>query len=92
MNEWPKNVDAVGARLVLVPDAVGGRDEDAVGDRVRALHRPPGVDLRRAALRLLGRMPADRRRIEQDLGAEQAVMRAASGYHWSQQISTPIVA
>jgi hypothetical protein len=41
---------------------------------------------------LLGRMPADGGRIEEHLGAEQAVIRAASGYHWSQQISTPIVA
>ncbi len=67
-----EELDALGARLVLVADAVGRGDVDAVGDRVRALHRPPGVDLRGAPLVLLGRMPADRGRIEEHLRAEQA--------------------
>ena len=63
--------EAVGARLVLVADAVGRRDVDAVGDRVRALDRPPRVDLRLAPFVLLGRVPADRRRVEEHLRAEQ---------------------
>ena len=71
MNEWPKNSMPLRARLVLVADAVRRRDEHAVGDRVRALDRAPRVDLRRAELRLLGRMPADRRRIEENVGAEE---------------------
>ena len=66
-----EELDAVRARLVLVADAIRRRDEHAVGDRVRALHRAPRVHLRAAELRFLARMPADRRRIEQDVGAEQ---------------------
>ena len=46
----------------FVADAVDRRDEDAVGDRVDALHRLPGVVLRRAELGLLLRVPADGRR------------------------------
>src|SRR6185295_9932467 len=53
----------------LEADTVGSGDETAVGDRVRAMHRLPGGILRRAVLRLLARVPADRRRIEEDLGA-----------------------
>ena len=67
-----EELDAVGARLVLVADAIGRRDVDAVGDRVRALGRAPRFDLRLAVLRFLRRMPADRRRIKNYLGAEQA--------------------
>ena len=67
-----EELDAVGARFVLVPDAIGRGDVDAVGDRVRALRRAPGVDLRRAPFVFLGRMPADGRRIEEHLRAEEA--------------------
>ena len=51
----PEEIEAVGARLVFVADAVRRRDVDAVGDRVRALDRPPRVDLRGAPLVLLRR-------------------------------------
>ena len=56
---------------LLVPDAVDRRDVDAVGDRVRALHRLPRRRLRRAVLRLLGGVPADRRRVEEHVRARQ---------------------
>ena len=67
-----EELDAVGAGFLLVSHAVRRRDEDAVGDRVRALDGAPRILLRLAELRLLRRMPADRRRVEQDVGAEQA--------------------
>src|SRR5206468_11181358 len=51
----------------LVADAVHGRHVDAVGDRVRALHRLPGRDLRLAVRGLLARVPADRGRVEEDV-------------------------
>ena len=73
------------------PDAIHRADEAAVGDGVAALDRLPRGVLLRAVLRLLGREPADRGRIEEDLARPRsAVSRAASGYHWSQQMSTPI--
>ena len=53
----------------LEADAVDGRDVDAVGDRVAALHGAPGVALRRALGLLLGGVPADGRRVEDQLGA-----------------------
>ena len=70
-NEWPKNSRPSRARLRLESDAVRRGDVHAVGDGVAALDRAPGVDLRRAELGFLRRMPADRRRIEQDLRAEE---------------------
>src|SRR5436305_1654480 len=66
-----EEVEAVGARFILVADPVRRRDVDAIGDRVRTLNRPPRIDLRRSPFVLLGRMPADRRRVEQDLRAHQ---------------------
>src|SRR5688572_11281429 len=63
--------DAVGARLVLVPDAVWRRDIHPVGDGVRSLHRSPRIDLRLAPFLLLGRMPPDGGRVEEHLRAEQ---------------------
>ncbi len=53
----------------FVADAVDGRHVDAVGDRVRPLDGLPGAGLGRAELGFLGRMPADRRGIEEDLRA-----------------------
>ena len=73
----------------FVADPVDGRDVDAVGDGVRPLDGLPGTRLGRAELGLLGRVPADRRGIEEDLGPLRAVSRAASGYHWSQQTRVP---
>src|SRR5690606_14898468 len=56
----------------LGADAVRGDDEDAVRDRVRPVHDLPRLALRFAELILLVREPADRRRIAEDLGAEEA--------------------
>jgi hypothetical protein len=66
-----EELDAVRARLVLVADAIRRRDEHAIGDRVRALHCAPCFDLRLPELRFLARMPPDRRRIEENVGAEE---------------------
>ncbi len=54
-----------------MPDPVDGRDVDPVGDRVGPLDRLPGRGLRLTELGLLGGMPADRRGVEEDLGAAQ---------------------
>ena len=56
----------ISVRRRLVPDAVGDRDVNAVGDGVRALHRLPGRMLALAVFGLLARVPADRGRIEQE--------------------------
>ena len=56
----------------LEADAIHGRDKNAVGDGVGALNRAPGVELRRAEFLLFGRMPADRRGIENNVGAAEA--------------------
>src|SRR5262245_39222219 len=55
----------------LVSGAVDGRDVDAVGNRMSALDRSPGVVLLHAELGFLARVPADRRRIDERLGALQ---------------------
>src|SRR4051812_22389925 len=68
----PEELDAVGSGLVFVSHAIRRRDVDAIRDCVRALRRPPRLYLRIAELCLLGRMPANRRRIKNDVGAEQA--------------------
>src|SRR5687767_12408566 len=68
----PEELDAVGSRLVLVADAVRRGDVDPVRDGMRPLRGSPRLDLRRPPLGLLGRMPADRRGIEEDLRAHQA--------------------
>src|SRR6185437_11182340 len=66
-----EELETVGAWLALVAHPVGGGDIHAVGDGVSALNRPPCLDLRASELTLLRRMPADRRRVEQHLGAEE---------------------
>src|SRR5687768_1945394 len=63
--------NAVGPRLVFMADAVGGGDVYAIGDRMRALDRAPGLDLRPPPFVLFRWMPADRGRIEEDLRTEQ---------------------
>src|SRR5687767_5389158 len=67
-----EELDAVGSGLILVADTIGRGDVDAVRDRVRSLRGSPRLDLRGPPLGLLGRMPADRRRIEEDLRAHEA--------------------
>jgi hypothetical protein len=57
------------AGRLLEADAVDGRDEDAACDGVAALDGAPGLPLGRPVRRLLGRMPPDGGRIEEDLGA-----------------------
>src|SRR3954471_21910121 len=67
-----EELEAACPGLFLMSDAIRGRDEDTVRDRVRALNRPPRVDLCFAEAVLLSGMPADRRRIEEDVGTEEA--------------------
>src|SRR5262249_55666181 len=50
----------------LVSDAVDRGHINAVGDGVRPLHELPGLVLRRPKFRLLARVPADGRRVEED--------------------------
>src|SRR5882672_10394915 len=82
-------LDAVagGAGRSLVADPVHRCDVTTVRDRVAPLDGAPSVELLSTVRRLLLRVPANRRRIEQHVGA---VRRAPSGYHWSQQTSVPI--
>src|SRR5580765_5035699 len=51
-----EELESVGTRLGLEADAVRRRDEDAIGDCVRALNGAPRLDLRLAELGFLGRM------------------------------------
>ena len=62
-----------------MPDAIHGSHVNAVGDGVGALDGPPRVVLRGAKLVLLRRVPADRRGIEQHLGALQSRQPRALG-------------
>ena len=55
----------------FVADAVHRSDVDAVGDRMGTAGSSPRHCLGRAELGFLGRVPADRRRIEEDLRALQ---------------------
>jgi len=74
---------------VLVAHAVDRADEDSIGDGVGALDGLPRGVLRRAELGLLAGVPADRGGMKIDCAPSSAVRRAASGNHWSQQISAP---
>ena len=75
----------------FVAHAIDRAHVHAVGDRVAPLDRLPGGLLLRAVLRLLRWEPADGGRDRTGSAAPlSAVSRAASGYHWSQQTSTPI--
>src|ERR1700735_1816857 len=67
-----EELETIGAWFRLMSDAVGSGDVDTVGDRMRALDRPPGLDLRGPELLFLRRVPSDRGRIEKDVGAEEA--------------------
>src|SRR5262245_18252645 len=60
---------ALTGRVGLEADAVHRDDEAAVRDRVAALHGLPGAVLALAVFRLLVGMPADRGRVNEDLGA-----------------------
>ena len=73
------------------PVRLAAADENAVGDGVAAHHRLPGRVLAGAELGLFALMPADGRRIKDDLSARPR--RSAgppSGYHWSQQTQVPM--
>src|SRR2546426_5172912 len=61
----------IGAGGPLVADPVHRGDVTAVRDRVAALDGAPGVELLGAVGRLLLRVPADRRRVEQRIGTLQ---------------------
>ena len=63
-NEAPQN-----SQVAFVPNTVSDCNKHAVSQRVAALDQLPRLVLRRAELRLLRRVPADRGGIEQDLGA-----------------------
>src|SRR5689334_16686804 len=54
-----EELDPFSAGFVLVPDAIGRRDEDSVGDGMCALDRAPRVLLCLPELLLLGGVPAD---------------------------------
>ncbi len=63
-NELPQNVEAA-----FAADAIHGRDEHAVRDRVRALRGLPGVALRLVDRRILAIEPADRGGIDEHVRA-----------------------
>src|SRR3984893_13308025 len=67
-----KELDSICARLVFVSNTIRRRDVHPVRDRVSALRRAPRVDLRFTVLCFLRWMPADRRRIKENFGAEEA--------------------
>src|SRR2546425_1515671 len=56
---------------LLEADAIHRGNPAAVGDRVTALDRLPGIDLLLAVFFFLGRMPADGSRIEENVCALQ---------------------
>jgi len=92
VRRWRVAVGGGGFELyvaVFVAGAVDSADEDSVGDGVGALGGLPGVVLGGAEL-FLSRVPADGGGEEEDLGPAEAVRRAPSGYHWSQQTKVPI--
>src|SRR5262249_8786396 len=55
-------------RRALVPDAIDGRDIHAIGNGMGALDQLPSLVLSDSEFRLLTRMPADCRRIEENRG------------------------
>jgi len=65
-----------------------GRGDERRWRRVGALHGAPGVELGRAALLFLDRVPADGGRVEDHSRAAQSGRGAASGYTGPSQIST----
>ena len=76
MNDWPQNSMPsgftgfpFGVADDLAADAIGRAHEAAVRHRVTSLNELPRIMLRPAELPLLRRMPADGRRVEQNLGA-----------------------
>ena len=72
-NELPQNSSpSPPSAATSCPTRLTARHVDAVGDRVRALDRLPRRALLRAVLGLLARVPADRRRVEEDGRAAQA--------------------
>lgn len=74
----------------LNPDTIDRRDITTVGDRVAALDRFPSAMLVYAVFGFFLRMPAYGRGVKRISAPCIAVSRAPSGYHWSQQMSTPI--
>ena len=56
-------------RITFIADAIDDGHKGAVGDGVRALNRPPGVELRLTYFGLFLRVPADAGWIKNDLGA-----------------------
>src|SRR5207253_1637966 len=67
----PPKFNSVAASRCFVTDPVRRRNVTAVRDRVTALNCFPRRMLRRAEFFFLARMPADRRRIKNNLGATQ---------------------
>src|SRR5207244_11204257 len=60
---------ALATAEALEADPVHGGDVAAVGDRLAAVGRAPGIELLGPVARLFLRVPADRRRVEQHVGA-----------------------
>ena len=69
----PPEADPVADRALepLVTHAIHADDEEPVRDRMRALDRVPGVALRRVDGLALVELPADGRRVEEDVRAQQ---------------------
>src|SRR5690606_22655284 len=67
-----KELDAVRPGLRLVPHPVCGRNVDPVRDSVSALRRAPCIRLGLAPFLPLRRMPADRRRVQENLSSQQS--------------------
>ena len=66
-----KEREAVRAGFILVADAVRRGDVHAIRNRVRSLHRAPGIHLGLPPFGALGGMPADGSGVEQHLRAKQ---------------------
>ena len=91
-NEFPQNSSPESplADSAFEAHAIHGCDVYAVRDGMAALDGAPGIQLRRAEFCFLVRMPANARGIKNHLRAAERSCREPSGYHWSQQICTPM--
>src|SRR5262245_22458458 len=72
-------LEAVTARGTFQSNAIHRHDITSVGHRMTALHQFPGAVLVCPILGLLPRMPANRRRVEEDFGPLQ---RGETGCFW----------
>ncbi len=73
----PDVVESVGA--ASKPIAIAGKQGQTVGDGMAALHGDPGIALARFFRLVVGRIPADRGGVEQQIGAGQRHQACAFG-------------